>query len=87
MKARIKIELPPGVEDTHDVRAKLVSALSTQLGVAPHANCDHGDLEKAEMEPKKLPHKMPQALIDRVQKAYQEQMSSMLDEITAVLAE
>jgi len=85
VKARIRVELPPGVEDTPDVRAKLASAVAARLGVDPHAGCTHGDLEKSEKAPPKLRHRAPQEGIDRATKLYENLMGAMIDDIAAAL--
>jgi hypothetical protein len=84
VKARIRVELPPGVEVTPDVRAKLEKAIHAKLGCGP--DCDHGDLEKSEA-PRKLPHRAPQAAVERSTALYERMMGSMMDEIAAVLTE
>ena len=85
MKARIRVELPPGVEATPDVRAKLVKAVHAKLGCGP--DCDHSDLEKSEAPPRRLPHKAPQAAVERSAAVYERMAAAMLDEIAAVLTE
>lgn len=83
MKARIRIELPPGVGDTPDVRARLVSQVAAQLGCA--GGCEHG-LEKSERaEVKKLRHRAPQAGIDHAAKLYEQLTRAMIDDIAAAL--
>lgn len=86
MKARIRVELPPGVKDTPDVRAKLVSAVAARLGVDEHAaGCTHGSFEKSEKPAPKLRHRSPQAAIDASTKLYEAMLGGMLDEIAAAL--
>jgi hypothetical protein len=75
--------LPPGVEDTPDVRAKLVSAVQAQLG---HADCDHA-LEKSEKPPKRMRHRAPQTLVDESAKLYEKTMRDLVDEIGSILSE
>lgn len=47
---------------------------------------DH-DLVKATGQPRKLPHRYPQTLVDKSVKLYEQHMTAMLDDIAAVLAE
>ena len=81
MKARIRVELPPGVEATPDVRAKLVKAVHAKLGCGP--DCDHSDLEKSEAPPRRLPHKAPQAAVERSAAVYEQVVPLIVDLVSA----
>lgn len=85
MKARIRVELPPGVVDNHAVRAKLVSQVAARLGVDPHAGCSHGDLEKSDKSAPKLRHRAPQEAVDASAKLYERLMRAMVEDIAAAL--
>lgn len=84
-KARIRVELSPGVVATHDVRAKLVSQVAAQLGVDPHADCTHGDLEKSDKPAPKLRHRAPQEGIEQAVRLYEAMLRAMIDDIAAAL--
>jgi hypothetical protein len=87
MQARVTIELPPGTEGNLGVRAKLVAAVACHLGVDVHGHGDHGAIEKAEREPKRLRHRMPQTLVDRSAALYETMLGRMVDDIAKILAE
>lgn len=88
MKARVRIELPPGAEVNHGVRAKLVERVAAQLGVDAHVDCDHDhDFEKSEKAPPKLRHRAAQEGVDRSSKLYKAMMDRMVADIAAVLSE
>lgn len=90
MKARVRIELPPGVGDTPDVRARVVKQVAARLNVDAHVgcgpDCEH-DLEKSEKPMPKLRHRAPQAGIDRAAKLYETMMARMVEDIAAALRE
>lgn len=89
MKARVRIEMPPGTEGNLHARARVVEGIAKQLGVSvndAHEGCEHGELSKSERkELPKLRHRMPQTLIDRSVSLYEKLTARMLEEVTAVL--
>lgn len=87
MKAKVRLELPPGAVVDDGVRAALVRGLAAQLGVPLAPAHDHDcDLEKSERD-RKLPHRAVQGWIEESSGVYRAMMDQMLDEIVAVLAE
>jgi hypothetical protein len=86
MKARIRIDLPPGTVVSHDVRARIVSGVTAHLDVDDHAHCSH-DLKKSDKPAPKLRYRAPQESIDKADKLYESMMQAMIDDIAAALAE
>ena len=76
-KARITVELPPGIVLTDGDRAALISAVASKIGSSPHTH-DKGQAPR-------LPHAALQHWIDESGATYEALMRRMLDEVAAVL--
>lgn len=84
MKARIRLELPPGVEITPDVRAKLLKAVEHKLDACGDG-CAHDDPLEKSGTVRQLPHVAAQAAVDRSIALYDAMMGGMMKEIFSVL--
>jgi len=86
-RIRLRLEADPDVDlNDVDVRESVLESIRAQLDEEAGA-----DLQKAQTHthgsgPRKLPHRYPQALIERTTKTSRKLMQSMVEEITTVLA-
>lgn len=85
-RIRLRLEADPDVDLSDvDVRESVLESVRAQLQEAAGS-----DLQKAQTHgsgPRKLPHRYPQALIERTTKTSHKLMRAMVKEIVAVLAE
>lgn len=79
-KARIRVELPPGLDPSYDdrIRAALQRAVSDDH--------DHDDALEKSHKPRALPHHFPQSRVALTEKLYADMMKKMIGEIVDVLA-